>query len=93
MDLWKKHVAPVREDSRKNVAGTLSAEQNSMIMQELKAKIADLESGTEVVVRNSESIEPDAIIRRAKISPSDPCICGSGRAYKDCCLRDSRSGG
>ena len=31
--------------------------------------------------------KPAPVIRKAKIGPNEPCICGSGKKYKKCCGR------
>ena len=42
------------------------------------------------VVSGTNFVDPDGSIM--KIGGNDPCPCGSGRKYKNCCLEDQGSG-
>jgi peptide deformylase len=66
-----------------------SVEPNSFIATGLLAVVCqhELDHLNSVLFMDHKVIKTASIIKKKKVGPNDPCICGSGKKYKKCCLK------
>ena len=76
-DMFDEMIAAIQEDT---VRLLFHVQVEQKVEREQVAQV----TGT-----NKDASEPNAPKRRehAKIYPNDPCPCGSGKKYKQCCGR------
>jgi hypothetical protein len=79
--VWKRHCKP--HEAR----APLSATQRDALSAKFKALMSNgkpLEAGDETLVASGDY---EFIARRRRILVTDPCPCGTGLPYKDCCMQ------
>lgn len=71
------------EDKAEAVIAPLAALNNATRLWQLKGYTPE-----ELMARTGEGrVIPFDQVRKAKVGRNDPCPCGSGKKYKNCCLR------
>ena len=70
-------VESIREDTIRMLL-TVKLQRNEAPEREQVAKV----TGT----NKDESLQKGPVKKDAKIYPNDPCPCGSGKKYKNCCM-------
>ena len=74
--IWRKFMKPgYRTRPRPN----LTPDQERKLMDHMKMLMASSPSAS-----GAKSGKPDAVFRNRPMLTSDPCPCGSGKAYRDC---------
>jgi hypothetical protein len=54
--------------------------------EQLRAEFEEVLKAAESGEQGSFNGEPDFVIKTTYMRPTDPCVCGSGKQLKDCCL-------
>jgi len=84
--LWEKFMEFPITNRKSNLVNELSPER----LEEIRRQVMDQVENSQDVSGKSSDINVDAadfVIRKRTIQITEPCPCGSGSFYTDCCLK------
>jgi len=76
--MFDEMIEAIKEDTVKMVLNAKIARQEKMVREQIANPIHSSHGGDGTVKKKQ-------VIKRTKIGPNDPCPCGSGKKYKNCC--------
>ncbi len=66
----------------------ITPEQQRAMEEQAKQRLAQAKSSHAAEENNEEPAKKQPVVKGEKIGRNDPCPCGSGKKYKNCCGRD-----
>ena len=77
-DMFDEMIEAIKEDTIKRVLAAKIVRQEKMVREQIANPIHSSHGG-------DGSVKKQPVIKKKKIGPNDPCPCGSGKKYKNCC--------
>ena len=77
-DMFDEMIEAIKEDTIKMVLAARIVREEKMVREQLANPIHSSHGG-------DGSVKKQPVIKKKKIGPNDPCPCGSGKKYKNCC--------
>jgi preprotein translocase subunit SecA len=77
-DMFDEMIEAIKEDTIKRVLAAKIVRQEKMVREQIANPIHSSHGG-------DGSVKKQPVVKKKKIGPNDPCPCGSGKKYKNCC--------
>ena len=77
-DMFDEMIEAIKEDTIKRVLAAKIVRQEKMVREQIANPIHSSHGG-------DGSVKKQPTVKKKKIGPNDPCPCGSGKKYKNCC--------
>ena len=77
-DMFDEMIEAIKEDTIKRVLAAKIVRQEKMVREQIANPVHSSHGG-------DGSVKKQPVIKKKKIGPNDPCPCGSGKKYKNCC--------
>ena len=77
-DMFDEMIEAIKEDTIKRVLAAKIVRQEKMVREQIANPIHSSNGG-------DGSVKKQPVVKKKKIGPNDPCPCGSGKKYKNCC--------
>ena len=77
-DMFDEMIEAIKEDTIKRVLTARIVREEKMVREQIANPIHSSRGG-------DGSVKKQPVIKKKKIGPNDPCPCGSGKKYKNCC--------
>ena len=77
-DMFDEMIEAIKEDTVKRVLAARIVRQEKMVREQIANPIHSSHGG-------DGSVKKQPTVKKKKIGPNDPCPCGSGKKYKNCC--------
>ena len=82
-NMFEDLVASIQEDATKAVFSVRAEKKekyDSLVQEESKEKVKNISTNA-----NGENVKREPVKVEKKIGRNEPCPCGSGKKYKNCC--------